>query len=334
MMATPQRRAQMEDNAAPAFTFGLIADIQYADLKDGYNFHGTRKRYYRNSLHLLRNAIRHWNEEKVKPSFILQLGDIIDGFNRKHGASGKALEKVLDEFRGCSAQVHHVWGNHEFYNFTRSALFSSELNSEVKGEEERDDRMDDVYAYHFSPAPKFRFVVLDAYDLSLIGREESCEKYSQSFEIIKEHNPNEELNQPAGLIPMDGRFVKFNGGLSQDQLDWLDRLLTSADEKGEKVTVVSHIPVHPYSTSTTCLTWNYDEILPLLCAHKSVVCFLAGHDHDGGYCVDSTGIHHLTVEGVIETPPDCDAFGTVYVYEDKMILRGNGRIKNRVLMYR
>lgn len=38
---------------------------------------------------------------------------------------------------------------------------------------------------------------------------------------------------------MDGRFVKFNGGLSQDQLDWLDRLLTSADEKGEKVTVVS-----------------------------------------------------------------------------------------------
>lgn len=65
-----------------------------------------------------------------------------------------------------------------------------------------------------------------------------------------------------------------------------------------------------------------------------MVCFLAGHDHDGGYCVDSTGIHHLTVEGVIETPPDCDAFGTVYVYEDKMILRGNGRVKNRVLMYR
>lgn len=38
---------------------------------------------------------------------------------------------------------------------------------------------------------------------------------------------------------MDGRFVKFNGGFSQDQLDWLDRVLTSADEKGEKVTVVS-----------------------------------------------------------------------------------------------
>lgn len=38
---------------------------------------------------------------------------------------------------------------------------------------------------------------------------------------------------------MDGRFVKFNGGFSQEQLNWLDKVLTSADEKDEKVTVVS-----------------------------------------------------------------------------------------------
>lgn len=189
----------MENSEAPVFSFGLIADIQYADLNDGCNFHGTRKRYYRNSLHLLRNAIKHWNEEPVKPSFILQLGDIIDGFNSKYGASDKALQAVLDEFRSCSAQVHHVWGNHEFYNFSRSALFSSALNSEVKGEVQKDGRMEEVYAYHFSPAPMFRFVILDAYDLSIIGREKSCEKYSQSFQIIKRHNPHEELNQPPGI---------------------------------------------------------------------------------------------------------------------------------------
>ncbi|KAK3559860.1 hypothetical protein QTP86_026205 [Hemibagrus guttatus] len=324
----------MESYASPVFTFGVIADIQYADLKDGYNYHRTRKRYYRNSLHLLRNAIRHWNEENVKPSFILQLGDIIDGFNSKHGASEEALKTVLDEFRSCSAQVHHVWGNHEFYNFSRSDLFSSELNSEVKDEEGKDDRMDYIYAYHFSPAPKFRFVVLDAYDLSIIGQEESSEKYRQSLDIIKAHNPNEELNQPSGIYPMDERFVKFNGGFSQDQVDWLDGVLTTADEKGEKVTVVSHVPVHPFSTSSVCLAWNYDDVFPLLQSHKSVVCFMAGHDHDGGYCVDSSGIHHLTLEGVIETPPGGDAFGTVYVYEDKMILKGKGRIKNMALLYR
>lgn len=31
----------------------------------------------------------------------------------------------------------------------------------------------------------------------------------------------------------------FNGGFSKDQLDWLDSLLSSADEKQEKVTIVS-----------------------------------------------------------------------------------------------
>lgn len=31
----------------------------------------------------------------------------------------------------------------------------------------------------------------------------------------------------------------FNGGFSKLQLDWLDAVLTAADEKKEKVTIVS-----------------------------------------------------------------------------------------------
>ena len=38
---------------------------------------------------------------------------------------------------------------------------------------------------------------------------------------------------------LEQRFTKFNGGFSKDQLDWLDSVLSSADEKGEKVTIVS-----------------------------------------------------------------------------------------------
>lgn len=61
---------------------------------------------------------------------------------------------------------------------------------------------------------------------------------------------------------------------------------------------------------------------------------MAGHDHDGGYYQDKdTGVHHLTLEGVIETPPDSNAFVTVSVYEDRMVLKGNGRIKDRVLLF-
>lgn len=69
-------------------------------------------------------------------------------------------------------------------------------------------------------------------------------------------------------------------------------------------------------------------------SHSSVVCFMAGHDHDGGYYLDEdTGVHHVTFEGVIETPPDSNAFGIVSVYEDRMELKGCGRVADRVLFF-
>lgn len=322
----------MEDCTPPVFTFGIIADIQYADIDDGLNFSKTRTRYYRNSLKLLRSAIQDWKEERVNPSFILQLGDIIDGYNKNHGASDRALETVVNEFENSLVKIHHVWGNHEFYNFNRNTLFASEINSGEKAEP-GSGLDDEIYAYHFSPAPKFRFVVLDAYDMSVIGRDPTNEKYNQAVNILKEHNNNDDLNCPPMTSWLEQRFVKFNGAFSQEQLHWLVEVLTLADQKHERVTIVSHLPVHPYSTDSTCLAWNYDAMLSILHSHKSVVCFIAGHDHDGGYHKDESGIHHLTLEGVIETHPDSNAFGTVYVYDDQMVLKGNGRIEDRVLMY-
>lgn len=97
---------------------------------------------------------------------------------------------------------------------------------------------------------------------------------------------------------------------------------------------LGHLPVHPDSTDPICLVWNFDKLLTIIRSHSSVVCFMAGHDHDGGYCLDiETGVHHVTLEGVIETPPDSNAFGTVSVYKDRMVLKGSGRILDRVLLF-
>ncbi|TKS90214.1 Manganese-dependent ADP-ribose/CDP-alcohol diphosphatase [Collichthys lucidus] len=323
----------------PLFTFGVIADIQYADIDDGYNYSRTRRRYYRSSLQLLRNAQESWSESAVKPDFILQLGDIIDGFNKGRGASDRALDSVLREFNSSPVEVHHVWGNHEFYNFSRGALLSSKLNTTVHTDESlRGAQPDsDVYAYHFSPFPGFTFVVLDAYDVSLLGREESSAQYKDAMSLIKQYNNNEDLNCPPASVSeaLQRRFTMFNGGFSKDQLDWLHTVLRSADEKQERVTIVCHLPIHPYSTDPICLAWNFDKLLAIIRSHSSVVCFMAGHDHDGGYhCDNETGVHHVTFEGVIETPPDSSAFGTVSVYEDRMVLKGSGRIKDRVIHFR
>ncbi|XP_049916697.1 manganese-dependent ADP-ribose/CDP-alcohol diphosphatase [Epinephelus moara] len=320
----------------PLFTFGVIADIQYADLDDGYNYSRTKRRYYRSSLQLLRQAQDSWSESAVKPEFILQLGDIIDGFNKGPGASDRALDTVLREFSSSSVEVHHVWGNHEFYNFSRSALLRSKLNStpHTDGSLSGARPGSDIYAYSFSPFPGFTFVVLDAYDVSLLGRDKSSGQYSEALTLIRQYNNNEDLNCPPVAESLLQRFTMFNGGFSKDQLDWLDSVLSSADNKQERVTIVSHLPVHPYSTEPVCLAWNFDELLAIIQSHSSVVCFMAGHDHDGGYYLDKTmGVHHLTLEGVIETPPNSNAFGTVSVYKDRMVLKGNGRIRDRVLLF-
>lgn len=92
--------------------------------------------------------------------------------------------------------------------------------------------------------------------------------------------------------------------------------------------------MYPWSTDPVCLAWDFDELLAIIRSHTSVVCFMAGHDHDGGYCQDQgTGVHHLTFEGVIETPPNSNAFGLVSVYKDRMMLKGSGRIGDKVLPF-
>ncbi|KAM6345209.1 manganese-dependent ADP-ribose/CDP-alcohol diphosphatase isoform 2-T2 [Alca torda] len=283
----------MEAAQPPLFAFGVIADIQYADAEDGYNFGGYQRRYYRQSLHLLWDAVEAWAAERPPLAFVLQLGDIIDGLNARSGESEGALAQVLAALGQLQVPVHHAWGNHEFYNFSRARLVHTGLNSRP-AETTAGPPAEDCQAYHFSPSARFRIVVLDTYDLSIVGREPDSPHYWESLQLLREKNPNDNLNSPAGLE--EPRFVEFNGGFSQSQLDWFNEVLKFSDENQEKVVVMGHL-------------------------------------HDGGYCLDSHGVHHLTLEGVIETPPESNAFGTIYVYEDKMVLKGRGRISDRVMHF-
>ncbi|XP_068932891.1 manganese-dependent ADP-ribose/CDP-alcohol diphosphatase isoform X2 [Petaurus breviceps papuanus] len=287
----------IDEFSEPCFSFGVISDIQYADLEDGYNFLRTRTRYYRYSLRHLQGAIEEWNEENNHLFFVLQLGDIIDGFNAQYKVSEESLKNVLKEFTNLKVPVHHSWGNHEFYNFSRDYLRNSKLNTKFLGDQiahcPETTPSENYYAYHFVPFPKFRFVLLDAYDLSVLGIDQSSPKYQDCMKMLKEKNPNKELNSPQG-----------------------------------------HVPIHPNSSDDACLAWNYRDALSVIWSHKCVVCFLAGHTHDGGYCIDNHGVHHITLEGVIETPPESQAFGTVHVYPDKMVLKGRGRVPDRIMYYK
>lgn len=186
----------------PVFSFGVIADIQYADAEDGYDFGGCRRRYYRQSLNLLRGAVEAWATERPPLAFVLQLGDSIDGLNAHSGEAQGALEQVLAVLGQLPVPVHHAWGNHEFYNFSRACLVHTGLNSRPTGAM-ADLPAGDCQAYHFSPATRFRVVVLDTYDLSILGREPDSPCYQESLQLLRKKNPNDNLNSPAGTPRLD-----------------------------------------------------------------------------------------------------------------------------------
>ncbi len=79
------------------------------------------------------------------------------------------------------------------------------------------------------------------------------------------------------------RFSKFNGSLSDRQMEWLRAQLNACKESNRKAIVCGHLPIQAQAADTMCLAWNSKEVLELLWSFdKTVVAYFAGHDHQGG----------------------------------------------------
>ncbi|GLJ08295.1 hypothetical protein SUGI_0085830 [Cryptomeria japonica] len=297
----------------PLFSFGVITDVQYADIPDGRSFLGV-PRYYRHSILSLQRAVTKWNQmEKLK--FAVHFGDIVDGFCPKD-KSRTAVLKVIKEFDKFNGPVYHMLGNHCLYNLPRSDLIDLLKIPGPHG-----------YAYYdFSPVPDYRFVVLDGYDISTIGWPEDHPHRLEAIKYIETKNPNVEKNSPDGLTGNDRRFVMFNGGVGKEQLAWFDSVLQDASALDQKVIVCCHLPLDPAASSPESLLWNYDEVMHVIHKYNCVKVCIAGHAHKGGYVVDSHGIHHRVLEAVLECPPGSDAFGYIDVYHDQLSLVGTDRM--------
>lgn len=58
--ARADTESQQQRREAPLFSFGAIADVQYADRSDGWDWTKTTQRYYRGGLRQLRRAVDVW----------------------------------------------------------------------------------------------------------------------------------------------------------------------------------------------------------------------------------------------------------------------------------
>eukprot|EP00985_Skeletonema_marinoi_P003584 scaffold1551_cov73-Skeletonema_marinoi.AAC.1 len=127
-------------NTPPAYTFGLLTDIQHAPIPDGHSFTGNA-RYYRHAMEAAASAAQHFQEERV--NCVVNLGDIIDGkcadvqrwggevdTKEETQSNGDkiisvghdAIDNVLQALSVYSGKILHTYGNHELYNLSRDRL--------------------------------------------------------------------------------------------------------------------------------------------------------------------------------------------------------------------
>jgi len=301
----------------PIGRFGVIADVQYVDAEDGTDFTGVQVRRYRNSLEVLKVAVKRWSEE-AGVEFIAQLGDIIDVKARDNKTAAADCDTVLTELNKCKSKgLVNIIGNHDLYCFKRE-----ELNTKLNTKREEDSW------YSFKPIEHspLRIVVLDSFDISTI--EGSSVKNTQAaFTFLAKHNPNDITkfggDWSAGLAGLDKRFMPYNGMVGASQLAWLRVTLTAAAAAGESAVLLSHAPLCPGGCDPICLLWNYQEVLDVLKESGIVIAVFAGHDHEGGYKLHD-GVHHLTFPSPLLCKGDDTAFATVEMYQDYMLVKGEG----------
>ncbi|CAM9558233.1 unnamed protein product [Heterosigma akashiwo] len=307
----------------PLFRFGIISDIQYADVEDGAGFSG-RPRYYRRALEQTQQAADHWKEAGA--AFGVHLGDVLDIHCPPEDA-GPALARVAEAFGRFPGRTHHLVGNHCLYNCDRDQLRAA-LGWEPCPEPD--------CSYYAFEHEGFVFISLDGYDIAMTGRKPDDFKYQAAEAILTAANPNRDnLNSPDGLRGLDRRFVMFGGGIGFKQAAWFRGQLAAARAAGKRAVVFCHQPLHPASDRLgVCMLWNYEELLNILQQHSDVVvATFTGHAHRGLYSIDHMGIHHKVMEAVVECPPGSAAFGLVEVHADRLVLRGRGLVGDREMEF-
>ena len=293
----------------PLLKFGVISDVQFADIDDGLNHAGTRMRRYRQSLATLHEAREVWEAQGV--DFAVSLGDLIDA---------KASKRAVDMVREAMGDLtwHVAWGNHDF-----SALSRSELQ-EFTGPPRKE------LHYAFSPVPGVRCVLMDAYYQSVVGAAGGVAGHEASAKFLASKNPNIDPEYPRRSsaatpggwlkgIPEDSddvRFVMFNGGFGQEQVEWFKHVLADSNED-DILFVFSHVPVFREASRAQNCAWDFHDVLNAIDQHPRLkTSWFAGHDHDGGFARRSPTQSHVTPPAPLECDPGQVSYGTVSVFPD------------------
>jgi len=257
-------------------------------------------------------------------------------------SSKSAFVAVDDRLAMVSCETLCLIGNHELGNFSRGEL-SSGLGGHCRFVEPETG----CFYYQYAPPQVedsgWSFLILDAYEISVFLEGPGGGIDPRAVMWLREHNPNFQKffdDHPTGKTPadLDGnwwfngvtdeaqRHSPVNGGMTSEQLAWLEGKLCEASEAGLRVGIFSHAIVHPGCSNCKTLIWNYEDVLRILHDSRLGQCVqfvFCGHQHEGGFFTDEYGIHHLCFTSPLFCgPEDEGAHARVEVRRDEVRVVG------------
>ena len=280
----------------PSFSFGLIADCQYADAPDLVT--ESMQRYYTDSPRRLAEAITELNGHDL--AFVAHLGDLID-------VDLDNADTVLDVLAASRAPVRLVLGNHDF-----------------AGPEGSVYELPDVLARYGLGAPYYsfthhdwRFCVLDSNAVGMIEHRPGTPEFEAGSALVAELAAEGAVNAKS-----------WNGALDDGQHAWLRSELDDAASAGQRVAVMCH---HPLDDSLVDGMLRGNAFATELDSHPAAAVVFTGHHHAGGFR-QAGDLPCLTLHGMVETA--VTAFAIVDVFDDHLQVRGFGREPDRRLSLR
>lgn len=238
-------------------------------------------RYYRATLEKLNKAI-HWFN-KAKLDAVLSLGDFIDqGFEH--------FAPLLQVYQRLEVPHWMVPGNHDY--------------------SVADDKKDQVLQLLGLPDGQaslsfglWRILLLDGTEVSLYhpGHEDEAKRWLAR--LVEAKRPN---------------ATDWNAGMSSTRLEWLDRELQKADDRGERVLIGCHFPVWPAENPHNL--WNDGEVVEIIARHPCVAAWFNGHNHAGAYATRNH-CHYINFKGLVESR-DHGAFAVASLYSDRIEIQG------------
>lgn len=201
-----EKNQTIQDNQKKIFSFGVVADIQYADAEKAGN------RDYRSSIGKLDTCINIFNKNDL--SFVVTMGDMID-------RDYTSYDKPLHILETSKAPVYNVLGNHDF-----------SVNDQLKRKVRK--RLDNKKGYFSFQLDDFIFIILDGTDLSTFAHKKESKQYKfalAEYEEIKKEGLN--------------NAYEWNGGIGEKQLHWLNKQLKKSDQEKLKAIIFCHWPLLP-----------------------------------------------------------------------------------------